>query len=56
MSLYDVIPENLFSVLASKNKGLYCNALYVVLDLFKTHLVKRTLTKMRWGCPEELVF
>lgn len=38
MSLYDVIPENLFSVLASKNKGLYCNALYVVLDLFKTHL------------------
>ena len=38
MSLYDVIPENLFSVLASKNKGLYSSALFVVLDAFKTHL------------------
>lgn len=38
MSLYDIIPENLFSVLASKNKGLYCNALFVVLDSFKAHL------------------
>ena len=38
MSLYDIIPENLFSVLASKNKGLYCNALFVVLESFKAHL------------------
>lgn len=38
MSLYDIIPENLFSILASKNKGLYCNALFVVLDSFKAHL------------------
>ncbi len=38
MSLYDIIPENLFSVLASKNKNLYCNALFVVLDSFKAHL------------------
>ena len=38
MSLYDIIPENLFSVLASKNKSLYCNALFVVLDSFKAHL------------------
>ncbi len=38
MSLYDIIPENLFSVLASKNKGLYCNALFVVLDSFKAQL------------------
>lgn len=38
MSLYDIIPENLFSLLASKNKGLYCNALFVVLDSFKAHL------------------
>lgn len=38
MSLYDIIPENLFSPLASKNKGLYCNALFVVLDSFKAHL------------------
>lgn len=38
MSLYDIIPENLFSVLASKNKGLYCNTLFVVLEAFKTQL------------------
>lgn len=38
LSLYDIIPENLFSVLASKNKSLYSNALFVVLDAFKTHL------------------
>ena len=38
MLLYDIIPENLFSILASKNKGLYCNALFVVLDSFKAHL------------------
>ncbi len=38
MSLYDIIPENLFSVLASKNKGLYSNALFVVLDSFKAQL------------------
>ncbi len=38
MDLYSVIPENLFSVLASKNKNLYANALFVVLDAFKQHL------------------
>ncbi|MCM1059649.1 MAG: DUF5716 family protein [Eubacterium sp.] len=38
MSIYDIIPENLFSILASKNKGLYCNALFVVLTSFKAHL------------------
>ena len=38
MSLYDIIPENLFSVLASKNKGLYCSTLFVVLEAFKTQL------------------
>ena len=38
MSLYDIVPENLFSVLASRNKLLYSNALFVVLDAFKTHL------------------
>ncbi len=38
MSLYDHIPENIFSILASKNKLLYSNALFVVLDAFKTHL------------------
>ncbi len=38
MSLYDVVPENLFSVLASKNKGLYVNTLFVLLEAFKLHL------------------
>lgn len=38
MSIYDIIPENLFSVLASKNKGLYCSTLFVVLEAFKTQL------------------
>ncbi len=38
MDLYEVIPENLFSILASKNKGLYVKALFVLLDAFKQHL------------------
>ncbi|MGN0579033.1 MAG: Wadjet anti-phage system protein JetA family protein [Ruminiclostridium sp.] len=38
MDLYDVIPENLFSILASKNKGLYVKSLFVLLDAFKQHL------------------
>lgn len=38
MNLYDIVPENLFSVLASKNKGLYVNTLFVLLDAFKLHL------------------
>ena len=38
MDLYEIVPENLFSVLVSKNKRLYVNALFVLLDAFKTHL------------------
>ena len=38
MDLYNIIPDNLFSVLASKNIKLYANALFVVLDAFKQHL------------------
>lgn len=38
MNLYDVIPENLFSILASKNKGLYVKTLFVLLEAFKQHL------------------
>ncbi|MGN1415445.1 MAG: Wadjet anti-phage system protein JetA family protein [Oscillospiraceae bacterium] len=38
MNLYDVIPENLFSVLASKNKSLYVKTLFVLLEAFKSHL------------------
>ena len=38
MDLYDIVPENLFSVLVSKNKRLYINSLFVLLDAFKMHL------------------
>lgn len=38
LNLYDVIPENLFSLLASKNKGLYVKTLFVLLEAFKQHL------------------
>lgn len=38
MNLYDVIPENLFSVLASKNRNLYVKTLFVLLEAFKQHL------------------
>lgn len=38
MNLYDVIPENLFSILASKNKNLYVKTLFVLLEAFKQHL------------------
>lgn len=48
MNLYDVVPENLFSILASKNKGLYAKALFVLLEAFKRQLKiqKTTLTAM----------
>lgn len=38
LDLYEVIPENLFSILVSKNKGLYVKSLFVLLDAFKQHL------------------
>lgn len=38
MNLYDIVPENLFSILVSPNKGLYVKALFVLLDAFKIHL------------------
>lgn len=38
MQLYDVIPENLFSPLASKNKHLYAGGLFVILDAFRQQL------------------
>lgn len=35
MSLFDVLPEDLFSVLASKNRRLYMSALDVLWDLYQ---------------------
>lgn len=34
MNLFDVIPENLFSILASPNKKIYVNALFVIRECF----------------------
>lgn len=38
MNLFDVIPENLFSVLASKNKGIYINALLIIKECYKQEM------------------
>lgn len=38
MKLYQRIPENLFSILASSHKQLYADALFVVRSAFKTEL------------------
>lgn len=48
MNLYDVVPENLFSILASKNKNLYVKSLFVLLEAFKKQLQisKLTITTM----------
>ena len=48
MNLYDIIPENLFSILASKNKSLYVKSLFVLLEAFMRQLKipKATLTSM----------
>lgn len=58
MSLYDIVPENLFSVLASGNKSLYSNALFVVPDAFKTHLKipKDELSLMIQTRPESDIY
>lgn len=34
MNLFDIIPENLFSVLSSPNKKIYINALFVIKECF----------------------
>lgn len=38
LNLYDIIPENLFSILVSKNKTLYTKSLFTLLLIFKRHL------------------
>lgn len=38
MHLFDKIPDNLFSILASKNKRIYLDALFVVRDAFRISL------------------
>lgn len=38
MNLFDIIPENLFSVLASQNKKTYINALFVIKECYKQEM------------------
>lgn len=38
MNLFDIIPENLFSVLASKNKKTYITALLIIKDCYKQEM------------------
>lgn len=39
MKLFDVIPDNLFSILASKNKNVYVEALFVLRKAFKQEML-----------------
>lgn len=34
MNLFDILPENLFSILSSPNKKIYINALFVIRECF----------------------
>lgn len=38
MNLFDVIPENLFSVLSSQNKRIYVNALMIIKECYKQEM------------------
>ncbi|NLY97672.1 MAG: hypothetical protein GX082_09640 [Clostridiaceae bacterium] len=38
MNLFDRLPSNLFSILVSKNKALYAEALFVLRKAFKQHM------------------
>lgn len=38
MKLFEVLPQNLFSILASKNKGIYIEALFVLRKAFKQEM------------------
>jgi hypothetical protein len=44
VKLFDKLPPNLFSILVSKNKALYAEALFVLRKAFKQHMtLKPTL-------------
>jgi len=38
MDLFNVLPENLFSILASPNKRIYINALFVIREAFSQEM------------------
>lgn len=39
MRLFDIIPDNFFSVLSSKNKGIYLDALFVLRKAYKQQML-----------------
>lgn len=38
MNLFDIVPENLFSILSSPNKKIYINALFVIRECFSQEM------------------
>ena len=38
MNLFDKIPENFFSILVSRNKNIYIDALFVLREAFKQEM------------------
>ena len=38
MNLFDIIPENLFSILSSPNKRIYIDALFIIRECFKQEI------------------
>ncbi len=39
MHLLDIIPERFFSVLASQNRGIYIDALFVILEVYELEMI-----------------
>jgi len=48
MNLFEVLPQNLFSILVSKNKHIYVDALFILRKAFKQEMsiLKRDLITM----------
>jgi tRNA C32,U32 (ribose-2'-O)-methylase TrmJ len=57
MKLFELIPENLFSILASKNKKVYLEALFVLRKAFKQEMVisKTDLVSMLIASLDEMI-
>lgn len=57
MKLFQLIPDNLFSILASKNKKVYIEALFVLRKAFKQEMVisKTDLVAMLIANLDEMI-
>jgi len=58
VKLFDKLPPNLFSILVSKNKALYAEALFVLRKAFKQHMTlnKSDLVAMLIAALDETLF